>query len=87
MGAATGDGTSTMYMKLNGEMVHLWRAVDHEREVLESYQEDRDKESNSSVIRSLRVKTPVPEAAVQLTRSCLHEVSSELRDQRHASDH
>ena len=24
-------------MKLNGEMVYLWRAVDHEGEVLESY--------------------------------------------------
>ena len=26
-----------MYVKLNGEMVNLWRAVDHESEVLESY--------------------------------------------------
>jgi putative transposase len=26
-----------MYVKLNGEMVHLWRAVGHEGEVLESY--------------------------------------------------
>ncbi len=26
-----------MYVKLNGEMVYLWRAVDHESEVLESY--------------------------------------------------
>lgn len=26
-----------MYMKLNGEMVYLWRAVDHEGEVLESF--------------------------------------------------
>lgn len=26
-----------MYVKLNGEMVHLWRAVDHEGEVLESF--------------------------------------------------
>lgn len=26
-----------MYVKLNGEMVYLWRAVDHEGEVLESY--------------------------------------------------
>ena len=25
-----------MYVKLNGEMVYLWRAVDHEGEVLES---------------------------------------------------
>lgn len=26
-----------MYVKLNGEKVYLWRAVDHEDEVLESY--------------------------------------------------
>jgi putative transposase len=26
-----------MYVKLNGEMVDLWRAVDHEGEILESY--------------------------------------------------
>jgi len=26
-----------MYVKLNGEMVYLWRAADHEGEVLESY--------------------------------------------------
>lgn len=26
-----------MYVKLNGEMVHLWRAMDHEGEALESY--------------------------------------------------
>ena len=26
-----------MYVKLNGEMVHLWRAVDHEGGILESY--------------------------------------------------
>ena len=26
-----------MYVKINGEMVYLWRAVDHENEILESY--------------------------------------------------
>jgi len=26
-----------LYVKLNGEMVYLWRAVDHEGEILESY--------------------------------------------------
>lgn len=26
-----------MYVKLNGEMAYLWRAVDHEGEVLASY--------------------------------------------------
>lgn len=26
-----------MYVKINGEMFYLWRAVDHEGEILESY--------------------------------------------------
>ena len=26
-----------MYVKINGEMIYLWRAVDHEGEILESY--------------------------------------------------
>lgn len=26
-----------MYVKISGEMVYLWRAVDHEGEILESY--------------------------------------------------
>lgn len=35
-----------MYVKLNGEMVYLWRAVDHEGEVLESYiTRTRDKQA------------------------------------------
>ncbi len=35
-----------MYVKLNREMVYLWRAVDHEGEVLESYvTRTRDKAS------------------------------------------
>lgn len=35
-----------VYVKLNGEMVYLWRAVDHEGEILESYvTKTRDKSS------------------------------------------
>lgn len=35
-----------MYVKINGEMVYLWRAVDHECEVLESYvSKTRDKKA------------------------------------------
>jgi putative transposase len=30
-----------VYVKLNGEMVYLWRAVDHEGAVLESYVTER----------------------------------------------
>lgn len=35
-----------MYVKLNGQMVYLWRAVDHEGEFLESFvTRKRDKEA------------------------------------------
>ncbi|GAD51174.1 hypothetical protein NT2_25_00100 [Caenibius tardaugens NBRC 16725] len=33
----TGWHLNEMYVRPNGEMVYLWRAVDHEGEVLESY--------------------------------------------------
>ena len=44
-----------MYVKLNGEMVYLWRAVDHEGEILESY----------------ITKTRDPAAALQFMRKAL----------------
>lgn len=35
-----------MYVKVNGEMIYLWRAVDHEGEILESYvTRKRDKQA------------------------------------------
>ena len=41
-----------MYVKLNGEMVYLWRAVDHEGEILESYvTRTRDKEAALTFMR------------------------------------
>lgn len=41
-----------MYVKLNGEMVYLWRAVDHEGEILESYiTKTRDKSAALAFIK------------------------------------
>lgn len=41
-----------MYVKLNGEMGYLWRAVDHEGEVLESYlTKSRDKPAALTVMK------------------------------------
>ncbi|KPL66751.1 transposase [Erythrobacter sp. SG61-1L] len=41
-----------MYVKLNGEMVYLWRAVDHEGEVLESFvTKKRDKSAASAFMK------------------------------------
>src|SRR5277367_1392551 len=41
-----------VYVKINGEMRYLWRAVDHEGEVLESYvTKERDKAAALSFMR------------------------------------
>ena len=41
-----------MFVRLNGEMVYLWRAVDHEGEVLDSYvTKTRDKSTTLRFIR------------------------------------
>src|SRR5512139_2524185 len=41
-----------MYVKVNGEMVYLWRAVDHEGEILESYvTKTRDKAAALTFMR------------------------------------
>jgi putative transposase len=41
-----------MYVKLNGEMVYLWRAVDHEGEILESFvTRARDKKAALTVMK------------------------------------
>jgi putative transposase len=41
-----------MYVKINGEMHYLWRAVDHEGEVLESYV--TEKRNKSAAVRFLK---------------------------------
>src|SRR5471030_3493523 len=43
-----------VYVKINGEMRYLWRAVDHEGEVLESFvTKERDKAAALKFIRKL----------------------------------
>jgi len=52
-----------MYVKINGEMHYLWRAVDHEGEIFESYvTKTRDK---LAALRSLLPKTRTSDAALQ----------------------
>ncbi|MDP1027022.1 IS6 family transposase [Sphingomonas sp. KR1UV-12] len=52
-----------MYMKLIGEMVYLWRAVDHEREVQESYViRTRDKAAALTFMRKALKRHGSPEA-------------------------
>ena len=49
-------------MKLNGEMVYLWRAVDHEGEILESYvTKTRDKAAALTFMKkALKRHAPYP---------------------------
>jgi len=52
-----------MYVKINGEMVYLWRAVDHEGEVLESYvTKTRDKAAALTFMKKTLKRHGSPEA-------------------------
>ncbi len=54
-----------MYVKLNGQMVYLWRAVDHEGEVLESYvTKTRDKQAALTFIKKALKPHGSPETIV-----------------------
>jgi putative transposase len=52
-----------MYVRLNGEMVYLWRAVDHEGEILESYvTKTRDKAAALRFMKKALKRHGSPEA-------------------------
>lgn len=52
-----------MYVRLGGEMVHLWRAVDQEGEILESFvTKKRDKEAALSFMKKALKRHGSPEA-------------------------
>lgn len=54
-----------MYVKLNGEMVYLWRAVDHEGEILESYvTKKRDKSAALAFMKKALKRHGSPETIV-----------------------
>ena len=54
-----------MYVKVNGEMRYLWRAVDHEGEILESYvTRTRDKSAALAFMKSALKRHGRPEAVV-----------------------
>ena len=51
-----------IYVKLNGEMVSLWSAVDHEGEILESYNSrTRDKEAALTFMKKALKRHGLPE--------------------------
>src|SRR4051812_9959181 len=52
-----------MHVKVNGEMRYLWRAVDHEGEILESFAtKDRDKAVALKFMKKARKRHGSPEA-------------------------
>ncbi|EQB30451.1 hypothetical protein M529_19045 [Sphingobium ummariense RL-3] len=52
-----------MYVKINGEMVYLWRAVDQEGEILESYvTRTRDKKATLAFMKKALKRHGSPEA-------------------------
>ena len=54
-----------MYVKMNGEMVYLWRDVDHEGEILESYvTKKRDKSAALRFMKKALKRHGRPEAIV-----------------------
>ena len=54
-----------MYVKLNGEMVYLWRAVDHEGEILESFvTRKRDKSAALAFMKKALKRHGQPETIV-----------------------
>jgi putative transposase len=70
-----------MYVKLNGEMVYLWRAVDHEGEVLESYvTKTRDKAAALSFMKKALKRHGLPEAittdGLRSNRAAMNELGN-----------
>ena len=67
-----------MYVKLNGETVYLWRAVDHEGEVLESYiTRTRDKGAALHFMKKALKRHGSPEA---ITTDGLASYKAAMRD-------
>ena len=65
-----------MYVKLNGEMVYLWRAIDHEGEVLESYvTRTRDKGAALTFMKKALTRHGSPEA---ITTDGLHSYGAAM---------
>ena len=82
-----------LYVKLNGEMVYLWRAVDHEGEILESYvTKTRDKKAALAFMKRALKRHGSPEAIVtdglKSYRAAMSELGNEQKQEvgRHANN-
>ncbi len=82
-----------MYVKLNGEMVYLWRAVDHEGEILESYvTKTRDKDAALTFMKKALKRHGSPATIVtdglKSYRAAMVELGNEDKQEigRHANN-
>ena len=82
-----------MYVKLNGEMVYLWRAVDHEGEILESYvTRTRDKDAALTFMKKALKRHGSPATIVtdglKSYRAAMVELGNENKQEvgRHANN-
>ena len=78
-----------MFVKMNGEMIYLWRVVDHEGEVSESYEtKKRDKSAalasiKKAVKRHGRAETIVTDDRETLS-AAIKELGNEYRREKWA---
>jgi putative transposase len=75
-----------MYVKLNGEMVYLWRAVDHEGEILESYiTRSRDKDAALTFMKKTLRRHGAPAAittdGLRSYRAAMKELGNEEKQE------
>jgi putative transposase len=82
-----------MYVKMNGEMVHLWRAVDHEGEILESsVTRTRDKVAAMAFMKKALKRHGSPAAIVtdglKSYRAAMADLGNEQKQEvgRHANN-
>ncbi len=82
-----------MYVKLNGEMVYLWRAVDHEGEILESFiTKRRDKPAALAFMKKALKRHGAPAAIVtdglKSYRAAMTDLGNEQKQEvgRHANN-
>jgi putative transposase len=79
-----------VYVKINGEMHYLWRAVDHEGEVLESYvTKTRDKKAALAFMRKALKRHGSPETittdGLRSYKAAMDELGN--REKQHAGRH
>jgi putative transposase len=75
-----------MYVKLNGEMVYLWRAADHEGEILESYiTRTRDKDAALRFMKKALKRHGSPKAittdGLRSYRAAMTELGDEAKQE------